>query len=135
MNRFSYASCFQLWLTHPYFAGWVVNDGFKFGCDLVIYKEGPPFYHSLFSITVITVRKNSPALALDWNQICGKVRVSRAVHKEPTLCYVIFPQDLADSQLALPSVIERISIQCLHLERWPVYRNSESNIEGDDDSD
>lgn len=105
---------------------------------MVIYKEGPPYYHSLFSLTVIPIQgKNHANIspAIDWQQICGKVRVCRAVHKEPTLCYVILPDDIDDITNTLPNLIEKVSIQCIHLERWPANKLSESNVDGDNDSD
>lgn len=105
---------------------------------MVIYKEGPPYYHSLFSLTVIPIEgKNvsTNSSSVDWQQICAKVRVCRAVHKEPTLCYVILPENIDDMSTSLPNLIEKVSIQCVHVERWPANKVSESNVEGDNDSD
>ena len=38
--------------------GYVVKDGTKFGCDFLLYKEGPPFYHAQYSVRIMWPQQN-----------------------------------------------------------------------------
>ena len=38
--------------------GYVVKDGTKFGCDFLLYKEGPPFYHAQYSVRIMQPQQN-----------------------------------------------------------------------------
>lgn len=52
--------------------GWVVKPGIKFCCDWLLYKRGPVFSHSAFSIALVPVygdledKETSPYGGEDW---------------------------------------------------------------------
>lgn len=98
--------------------GWVVKCGYKFGSDFVLYKEGPPFYHALFSITIIRVKGTSREPTLNWQHLSGLQRMSHGVHKEPVLCHVIIPDELAEDSFRNVAVIQKMQVHCVHVDRW-----------------
>ncbi|XP_078383132.1 tRNA-splicing endonuclease subunit Sen2-like isoform X2 [Oculina patagonica] len=91
------------YITYHYFRskGWVPKMGIKYGTDLVLYKEGMPFYHSSYSVIVQLVEfqsletekhdKTIPCRQLSWPQLCGVSRVNEHAAKEVMICYVIKP--------------------------------------------
>ena len=42
--------------------GWVPKSGLKFGVDFLLYKEGPPFYHSTYAVIVRLIEHTEPSL-------------------------------------------------------------------------
>ncbi|KAJ7384830.1 tRNA-splicing endonuclease subunit Sen2, partial [Desmophyllum pertusum] len=91
------------YITYHYFRskGWVPKMGIKYGTDMVLYKEGMPFYHSSYSVIVqmvefqhLEMEKNDnslPSTFLSWPQLCGVSRVNGHAAKEVMICYVIKP--------------------------------------------
>ncbi|OTF72440.1 tRNA-splicing endonuclease subunit Sen2-like protein [Euroglyphus maynei] len=79
--------------------GFVVNNGFKFGVDYLLYEEGPPFNHSHYAIS-------------------GLIRISNNSRKELILCTVIIP---ASYRLQLsdngPGCVKYFKINLIQLRR------------------
>lgn len=62
--------------------GWIVKSGHKYGCDMLLYKEGPPFYHALYCVTVIQDGLNQDSNStLSWHYLSGAVRLTHSVKK------------------------------------------------------
>ncbi|KAK4688445.1 tRNA-splicing endonuclease subunit Sen2, partial [Tremellales sp. Uapishka_1] len=84
--------------------GWVVKPGIKFASDWLLYKRGPVFSHSMFSVVVIPVyedhndRETSPfghedwyEERLNWKWMNTIMRVNSLVQKTVILVYVTIP--------------------------------------------
>ncbi|XP_053203818.1 tRNA-splicing endonuclease subunit Sen2-like [Panonychus citri] len=102
--------------------GWVVKSGTKFGCDFNLYKDGPAYYHALFSVIVFTLRTDQSIgdkyPSRDWQFHVGLNRLSEAVRKQVVQCFVIVPQQLTDVQLSDPRVITTFEIRTTLLRRF-----------------
>lgn len=92
--------------------GWVVKSGLKYGSDFVAYKEGPAFYHSLFSIVVYSLKSDEEIRtkypSRDWLFLSSWVRVTESVGKNPVLCLIHIPND---SNFDDPRVIKSFEIE------------------------
>lgn len=95
--------------------GWVVKSGIKYGSDFVLYKEGPEFYHSLFSVIVYTIKSNEDIADKhphqDWLSMSSWIRVNEGVLKCPVMCIVVIPFDLQPKEFTDPRVIQKYSIK------------------------
>lgn len=110
--------------------GWVVKSGIKFGCNLLLYKEGPPYYHSLLSVTVIKhSQKDQVNSQLTWPYALSLNRVTQGVSKKVILCYVIIPDFLTAEQFKSPKVIQEFEVQTLLMERWNPSHNRKDGLE------
>ncbi|RWS07752.1 tRNA-splicing endonuclease subunit Sen2-like protein [Dinothrombium tinctorium] len=118
-----------LYAVYHYFRakGWVVKSGLKYGCHFVLYKEGPPFYHSLFSVKIIKQLDNERQTALSWQYLVGFHRASQCVAKEPMLCYVFIPKNLDPQCYKSPKVIESFKIQTCLIERFVPSKKREND--------
>lgn len=67
--------------------GWCVRSGIKFGCDMLLYKRGPPFMHAEYAIFVIP---NTDEWK-EWEDIMAAGRVIGGVKKTMILVYVDIP--------------------------------------------
>lgn len=97
--------------------GWVVKNGLKYGCDFVLYKDGPSYNHSLFCVTVLRVSFDGEVQTkLPPQYMNGIVRISKSVQKHPLICFVKFPrcEDVCDDS----DLISDCTIRCVHVERW-----------------
>ena len=99
--------------------GWVVRNSVKFGSDYLLYKEGPPFYHALYSVVVTSKIQDQPSRQFHWNEISGLTRVSQNAHKELLLCVVTIPKALSMTEItSSPECIQHFNIDLLHVNRW-----------------
>ncbi|KAJ1952387.1 tRNA splicing endonuclease subunit sen2, partial [Dispira parvispora] len=121
--------------------GWVVLSGFKFASDYVLYKRGPVFHHSLYSVLIqpvdsqgcpVSFDNNSSAAsddheALTWTHFITANRITTQAQKNLVLCYVVVPDDTAIAQLVLnasrdsfdwSAILRLYSITELRVERW-----------------
>ncbi len=111
---------------HHYRAkGWVPKVGIKFGADLILYRDGPPFNHSSYSVMIKTVNdldlKPDPKYdreVLTWRSLSAFNRVTEQVNKEVLLCYVVRPGNLSESELNSPECIKKFRIQEMIIHRW-----------------
>ncbi|OBA24268.1 hypothetical protein METBIDRAFT_52286 [Metschnikowia bicuspidata var. bicuspidata NRRL YB-4993] len=68
--------------------GWCVRSGIKFGCDMLLYKRGPPFMHAEYAILVIP---NNGEEWTTWEDFMAVARVVSGVKKTLVLVYVDIP--------------------------------------------
>ncbi|XP_077458036.1 tRNA-splicing endonuclease subunit Sen2 [Stigmatopora argus] len=103
--------------------GWVPKggSGAKYGVDMVLYRKGPPFYHSSYSVVVEKVDERFEGSVLrpfSWRSLAALSRITAAVSKELLLCYVVRPADLTDAQLDSPACLSRLKVQEVLVSRW-----------------
>ncbi|XP_015787807.1 probable tRNA-splicing endonuclease subunit sen2 [Tetranychus urticae] len=110
--------------------GWVVKSGTKFGCDFIIYKEGPAHYHAIFSAIVFILKSNQTIAnkykTRDWQFHSGWDRLSEGVSKKPIQCIVIIPEHLKDADLSDPRVIKSFEIRTNLLKRFVASQGREA---------
>lgn len=59
--------------------GWVVRNGLKFGANFLLYQDGPPFFHSTYSVKI---QVNTLNEAMSWRELFGLNRITEATSKE-----------------------------------------------------
>ncbi|XP_050406162.2 tRNA-splicing endonuclease subunit Sen2 [Patella vulgata] len=115
------------YVTYHYFRskGWVPKSGLKFGCDYILYKVGPPFYHGSYSVVIQYIEEDGVTpvleyqqLCLSWRSLCGLNRITEHVAKEVMICYVVKPKNLTDKELLSPSCIPYFKVKEMLLSRW-----------------
>ncbi|KAK6180774.1 hypothetical protein SNE40_008766 [Patella caerulea] len=115
------------YVTYHYFRskGWVPKSGLKFGCDYILYKVGPPFYHGSYSVVIQYIEEDgvTPVVGyqqrcLSWRSLCGLNRITEHVAKEVMICYVVKPKNLTDKDLLSPSCIPYFKVKEMLLSRW-----------------
>lgn len=67
--------------------GWCVRSGIKFGCDMVLYKRGPPFMHAEYAVKWIVNGREWTT----WEDFMALARVVSGVKKTLVLVYVDVP--------------------------------------------
>ncbi|ESP01623.1 hypothetical protein LOTGIDRAFT_200224 [Lottia gigantea] len=104
--------------------GWVPKSGLKFGCDYILYKVGPPFYHGSYSVIIQYVEEGSlkPVSGyyqrkLSWRSLCGLNRITEHVGKEVLICYVIKPKSISDETFS-SDFISHFKVKEIMLSRW-----------------
>jgi tRNA-intron lyase len=123
--------------------GWIVKCGLKFGSDFLLYREGPPFNHSEFAVTVFRIHQSefdpsdtSIKPELDWQHVSAMQRMTNGVRKKAILCHVIIGNDVSDQDFSLVSVIQKLHIHCSLIHRWTTRHNHNNhNNDGDEDSE
>mmetsp|Transcript_8487 Transcript_8487/g.8397 ORF Transcript_8487/g.8397 Transcript_8487/m.8397 type:complete len:369 (+) Transcript_8487:109-1215(+) len=65
--------------------GWCVRSGIKFGCDMLLYKRGPPFSHAEHAILIMSNSQH------DWSSISSISRVIGGVKKNLVLIFIDVP--------------------------------------------
>ncbi|XP_013418344.1 tRNA-splicing endonuclease subunit Sen2 [Lingula anatina] len=100
--------------------GWVPKTGIKYGAEFILYKQGPPFYHSSYSVVVLPVKEENleQEKLLSWTSLAGMNRVTEQVSKEVLLCYVIRPRGVTDEDLSSPACVPKFKIMEVIIERW-----------------
>ncbi|XP_019614705.1 PREDICTED: tRNA-splicing endonuclease subunit Sen2-like [Branchiostoma belcheri] len=104
--------------------GWVPRAGVKYGAPWVLYRKGPRFYHSSYSVVVQTVDGDrlTPSRGLSccrsWHLLAGMDRITQHVGKEVLLCFVVRPADLTEEEETSPSCISRFRVQEVVMKRW-----------------
>lgn len=71
--------------------GWCVRAGIKFGCDMLLYKRGPPFSHAEYGIVVVPNGRND--VSKNWVDIQAISRVVGGVKKTLVFVYVDVPDE------------------------------------------
>lgn len=110
--------------------GWVVKSGIKYGVDFNLYKKGPPFYHSTYSVLVVAVDGKTgqeTCSTFDWTSLCCLNRVTQQVSKELMICYVIKPKDLSDDDLRTPKCIPKFKVSEFIIGRWVSKKERENS--------
>ncbi|XP_068598752.1 tRNA-splicing endonuclease subunit Sen2 [Brachionichthys hirsutus] len=103
--------------------GWVPKggSGAKYGVDFMLYRKGPPFYHASYSVVVERVNDAFRGCGLrqfSWRSLAALSRITANVSKELMLCYVIYPADLSEAELASPVCLSRLKVQEVIVSRW-----------------
>ena len=99
--------------------GYVVKTGEKFGCDFLLYKEGPPFYHAQYSVRIIP-----PHEKITWQFISGLNRVTESVGKELLLAQITENnQESSESKTndhtsSVKEKLKNIRVREVLLRRW-----------------
>ena len=93
--------------------GWVVRSGTKFGSDFLLYKHGPPFYHSSYSVLVERVSKGT----LGRRELAGLNRVTESAAKELLLARVEEAESCSD-WLDSPDCLRRMRLREVLVKRW-----------------
>ncbi|CUM46144.1 uncharacterized protein AC631_05953 [Debaryomyces fabryi] len=65
--------------------GWCVRSGIKFGCNMLLYKRGPPFSHAEHAILIMSDNQ------YDWSSISSISRVIGGVKKNLVLTFIDIP--------------------------------------------
>ncbi|XP_028967584.1 tRNA-splicing endonuclease subunit Sen2 [Galendromus occidentalis] len=97
--------------------GWIVRSGMTMGADYLLYKDGPPFTHASFIVSVQT-DQNDPepsTPALTERDIDSLTRISGSVSKSLLLCYVLRPPGL---NLKDPQSLKAMKICEVITNRW-----------------
>ncbi|CAB1315719.1 unnamed protein product [Coregonus sp. 'balchen'] len=111
------------YMAYHYFRsrGWVPKPGVKYGTDLMLYRKGPPFYHSSYSVVVEKVHQPCRGGALrpfSWRSLAALSRITGNVSKDLMLCYIIYPSHLTEEHLSSPDCLCRVTVQEIILSRW-----------------
>eukprot|EP00124_Ichthyophonus_hoferi_P004960 Ihof_evm1s625 gene=Ihof_evmTU1s625 len=99
--------------------GWVPKCGLKYASDYVIYRRGPIFYHSSYSVCIQSVDSISLeptqlvefSQSLSWQSVVAAQRLAEGVAKELLLLYVIYPSNLIMEDLSDPTVLQYLSVE------------------------
>ncbi|GFS08751.1 tRNA-splicing endonuclease subunit Sen2-like [Elysia marginata] len=123
--------------------GWVPKSGLKFGCDFILYREGPPFYHGSYSVVVQCVQEGSllPCTRregypldhrhLNWISLAGLNRITEHVAKELMFCYVIWPKGLGREDISSPECVKKFKVKEVLVSRWVSSQERENKTEED----
>lgn len=99
--------------------GWIVRNSFKFGTDYLLYKEGPPFFHALYSVVIVSQVEGEPNKQFHWNEVSGLTRVSKNARKELLICMVTIPKAFTSAKvITSPECIQHFTVDLLHVNRW-----------------
>ena len=93
--------------------GWVPKPGMKFGVHFLLYKDGPPYYHSSYGVVV---RSMMSASELTWQFVISLVRTMDSVNKGAIICEVKSNQKETD--LSTPSCISTFIVEETLVCRW-----------------
>ncbi|KAK0179347.1 hypothetical protein PV327_005106 [Microctonus hyperodae] len=125
--------------------GWVVKPGLKFGCDFLLYKQGPPFYHASYIVNVETVDGHSlirddirSTRKLTWNNLLQLNRLSEVTAKEFLIAQVVWPSTISLQSNPVPlEALSEFTVRELLWRRWKPTQSDEliSLDNDDDDSD
>lgn len=69
---------------------WCVRCGIKFGCDMLLYKRGPPFTHAEHAAIIIPNDEGTETNR-DWFELASIARVIGTVKKNLVLVFVDYP--------------------------------------------
>lgn len=103
--------------------GWVVRSGEKYGVEYLIYKHGPPYYHSNAAILIrmtdaATEEAVDSTSAFTWQYLAGVHRINAAVSKDLILLHVLKPADVNEEAMSRPDCLHRFGVQEIALRRW-----------------
>lgn len=94
--------------------GWCVRSGIKFGCDMLLYKRGPPFMHAEYAVMVVSDGWTT------WEDFMAVARVVSGVKKTLVLVQVDGP-----SGQALEQAIAAPMTRALLRELFSLYKVTE----------
>jgi len=104
--------------------GWVVRNGTLMAGDWVVYKLGPPFYHSSFIVRVEVVcgqtgksLKERRIRPCTWSDLFGLGRLSENVRKE-LLIARIEKHGVQEVDFVSPHVLRKLAVSLRRYARW-----------------
>lgn len=100
--------------------GYVVRNGYKFGVDYLLYEDGPPFNHSLYSILIehcFEYEIKPDTRPLNYNEISAMNRISKNSNKDFIICKVIIPENVKESLIEGPNCIKYFKLTNIHISR------------------
>lgn len=104
---------------------WVPKSGLKFGVDFLLYREGPLFYHSAYSV-VVRENEEQGGSGLKWKEVITLNRVSEAAGKDLLLCDVTRPPCLeVENSLMEPACIDQMTVTDTVVKWWVPKRDRE----------
>ncbi|RNA01912.1 tRNA-splicing endonuclease subunit Sen2, partial [Brachionus plicatilis] len=109
--------------------GWVLKYGIKYGCDFLVYYEGPDRYHASYSVQIKI--KDLNAIAENdtdlFTQFSSLVRINETASKDLMLCYAVYDS----TELSLDSVecLAKISVMEMFVNRWVPEENRSNQTE------
>ncbi|KAJ9078532.1 tRNA splicing endonuclease subunit sen2 [Entomophthora muscae] len=102
---------------------WIVKCGLKYSSNFVLYKDGPMYRHSEFAVFVKGVAKSkasqigsSKETHFTWQEIYNMSRLCSQVKKKPLICYVFYPEKLANP--TFEACISSFEVKSFQFERW-----------------
>lgn len=100
--------------------GWVPRCGIKYGCDFVVYRKGPSFYHSSFAVLAQLVSEDSEYVAAlsSWSRFTGFSRIVENAAKDVVVCFISYPDTFTKLHLRSPACIPHLEIQEIWVKRW-----------------
>ena len=104
--------------------GWIPKSGLKYGSDFVVYKQGPAFYHSTYSVMVRRVsekdlreRREEITREYTWTSLAAINRITEQVSKDLMLCYVIEPDVVKTEHTQSPACVKHFKVQEIVVKR------------------
>ncbi|GBL88196.1 tRNA-splicing endonuclease subunit Sen2 [Araneus ventricosus] len=98
---------------------------------LVLYKDGPPFYHATYSVIVRALKENLRDVRgnreLTWASLAALNRVNNTAGKGLLILYVIKPNSLTESVHSTPLCISQFKLEEVLYKRWVAAENREEN--------
>ncbi|XP_022900403.2 tRNA-splicing endonuclease subunit Sen2 [Onthophagus taurus] len=79
---------------------WVIKSGLKFGCDFLLYKQGPAFYHASYVVIIDVINEkldrilNLQRRSMEYKNLIGLYRLAETTGKELLICQVILPENV-----------------------------------------
>ncbi|XP_014479864.1 PREDICTED: tRNA-splicing endonuclease subunit Sen2 [Dinoponera quadriceps] len=110
---------------------------------LVLYKEGPSFYHASYIVIVEVADADSLILdpasnrSVTWNSLFGLERLSETAAKEILFAQVLWPSSVSqDISTTSPEILSEFTVRELLWRRWNPNQHREDvpTEEEDDDS-
>jgi len=103
--------------------GWVVCDGMIYGADFLLYKDGPPFYHSSYAVNAYLIDDDQiggtdQSHPWTWSYLTCMNRIAEHVAKEVLISFAIKSKDLTEEELSRPRCLEKFQLQEILLRRW-----------------
>jgi len=104
--------------------GWVVRSGHVFASDWTVYRLGPPFYHSSFTVRIEVVCGQSGKLVntgnvtpLTWADLLGLNRLNENVKKD-LLVARVEKHGVQEADLTSPHLLRKLAIKLRSVKRW-----------------
>lgn len=88
--------------------GWCVRSGIKFGCDMLLYKRGPPMLHAEFAILVVP---DGGCGWTEWQDFMALARVVGGVRKTLVLVFVKCPEKTVFDRILLAKIDKRTLVE------------------------
>ncbi|XP_059086802.1 tRNA-splicing endonuclease subunit Sen2-like [Tigriopus californicus] len=95
--------------------GWVVRSGLKFGADFLLYQDGPPFFHSTYSVRI---RFNGQDETMSWRELFGLNRITEATSKELLLVEVLAGGQTLERVRSSPDNLGDLFVKEVLVRRW-----------------